>query len=222
MKHINGILLFISLTLTPALGAAQETRYGPKNSETTAILGSEMANIRASGAQLDSQIKTAKEKLEVVAKMNSENERESQVDELFITLREEIYNVLDRLDSNSEFADALNRAKEGAIVLKSWFERQPLDYPNRDQNIDQLDQLIQEFDNVDNQLAESRNIAQEKLSTIIRQHHVTVQQLKIGKVVEALSAARSVVEGLDEVTRAMTVVEEKTNASLKVSVSISN
>lgn len=222
MKYINSILLLTSLALTSMSGATQETRYGPQNTETTTILGSEMANIRASGAQLDSQIKTAKEKLEVVAKMNSENERESQVDDLFITLREEIYSVLDRLDSNSEFADALNRAKEGAIVLKSWFERQPPDYPNRDQNIDQLDQLIQEFDNVDNQLAESRRIAQEKLSTIIRQHHVTVQQMKIGKVMEALTAARTVVEGLNEVTRAMTVVEEKTNASLKVSVSISN
>jgi len=39
---------------------------------------------------------------------------------------------------------------------------------------------------------------------------------------EAIAAARAVVEGLNDITKAMTVVEEKTDKSLKTSVPVSN
>ncbi|MEY6432277.1 hypothetical protein ABC977_07615 [Thioalkalicoccus limnaeus] len=181
-----------------------------------------MSNIRASNAQLDARIRTAMEKLEEVARLTSEDEKEVEVDSLFFTLRDEVYGVLDQLDLNSDFADALNRAKEGTIVLKSWYERQPPDYPNREQSIAQLERAIQEYDIVDEQLNQSRTLAQEKLSTIMRQHRVILQEMKIGKVLEAIAAARAVVEGLNDITTAMTVVEEKTYQSLKTSVPISN
>ena len=107
-------------------------------------------------------------------------------------------------------------------MLKSWYERQPPDYPNREQSITQLERAIQEYDIVDERLNQSRTLAQEKLSTIMRQHRVILQEMKIGKVIEAISAARSVVEGLSDITQAMTVVEQKTQQSLQTSVPITN
>jgi ribosome-binding protein aMBF1 (putative translation factor) len=179
-----------------------------------------MANIRDSNAQLSARIRMAMDKLEEVARLTSEDAKELQVDSLFFTLRDEVYSVLHQLDLNSDFADALNRAKEGTIVLKSWYERQPENYPNRDHSIEQLTQAIEEYGIVDERLNQSRALAQEKLSTIMRQHRVILQELNIGKVLEAIAAARSVVEGLNDITSAMTIVEEQTNASLKTSIPI--
>lgn len=217
--------LLIGTTILSASGWAQETNYSFRNSDRLdpkVVLESEMSNIRTSNSQLGGHIKTAMEKLEEVAKLTSENEKETQVDKLFLTLRGEINDVLDKLDSNSDFSDALNRAKEGTIVLKSWYERQPPDYPNRDQDIARLEKAIQEYDLVDQRLTESRNLALDKLSAIIRQHRVIIQQMKIGKVLEAISAAKTVVDGLNELTKAMTIVEQKTNESLKIQVPVSN
>lgn len=218
------LLLAAVLSAFPVL--AQEggnySARNPNRANPTLILESEMSNIRASNAQLGSRIQTAMEKLEEVARLTSEDEKEVQVDALFLTLREEIYSVLDQLDLNSDFADALNRAKEGTIVLKGWYERQPPDYPNREQSIAQLEQAIREYDAVDKRLNESRTLAQDKLSTIMRQHRVILQEMKIGKVMEAIEAARAVVEGLNDITTAMTVVEEKTYSTLKTSVPVSN
>ncbi|NVZ08803.1 hypothetical protein HW932_05965 [Allochromatium humboldtianum] len=217
-------LLLCALLLSAPLWA-QEGQYSARNpnrSNPTVILEAEMSNIRASSAQLGARIQTAMEKLEEVARLTSEQEKEAQVDSLFFTLRDEVYGVLNKLDLNSDFADALNRAKEGTIVLKSWYERQPPDYPNREQSIAQLERAIQEYDIVDERLNQSRTLAQEKLSTIMRQHRVILQEMKIGKVLEAIAAARSVVEGLNDITQAMTVVEQKTQQSLQASVPIAN
>lgn len=203
----------------------QETNYSSRNpnrTNPTTILESEMSNIRDSNAQLGVRIQTAMEKLEEVARLTSEDEKEVQVDTLFFTLRDEIYGVLDKLDLNSDFADALNRAKEGTIVLKGWYQRQPPNYPNREQSIAELERAIQEYDIVDERLNQSRTLAQEKLSNIMRQHRVIMQEMKIGKVLEAIAAARLVVEGLNDITQSMTVVEQKTQESLQISVSISN
>ncbi|TCT23769.1 hypothetical protein [Thiobaca trueperi] len=204
---------------------AQDTNYSARNpnrTNPTVILENEMSNIRTSNAQLGARIQTAMEKLDEVARLTSEDEKEVQVDNLFFTLRDEVYGVLNKLDLNSDFADALNRAKEGTIVLKSWYERQPPDYTNREQSIAQLERAIQEYDIVDERLNQSRTLAQEKLSTIMRQHRVVLQEMKIGKVLEAIAAARSVVEGLNDITTAMTVVEEKTQQTLQSTVPISN
>lgn len=217
--------LLVGAFLISTSGWTEETSYSSRNTnrlDPKVVLESEMSNIRNSNSQLGGHIKTAMEKLEEVARLTSEDEKEIQVDKLFITLRDEIYGVLDQLDSNSDFADALNRAKEGTIVLRSWYERQPPDYPSRDQDITRLDNAIKEYDVVDQRLTESRNLALEKLSAVIRQHRVIVQQMKIGKVLEAISAAKTVVDGLNDITKAMTVVEQKTNESLKIQVPVSN
>lgn len=213
------------LVLCVSTAWSQETSYSSRNpnrTNPTTILESEMSNIRDSNAQLGVRIQTAMEKLEEVARLTSEDEKEVQVDTLFFTLRDEIYGVLDKLDLNSDFADALNRAKEGTIVLKSWYQRQPPNYPNREQSIAELERAIQEYDIVDERLNQSRTLAQEKLSNIMRQHRVIMQEMKIGKVLEAIAAARLVVEGLNDITQSMTVVEQKTQESLQISVSISN
>lgn len=206
-----------------ATAQGQEPQYSARNpnrANPTAILEAEMANIRASSAQLNARIQTAMEKLEEVARLTSEQDKQTQVDQLFFTLRDEVYSVLNKLDLNSDFADALNRAKEGTIVLKSWYERQPPDYPNREQSIAQLERAIQEYGIIEERLNQSRALAQEKLSALMRQHRVILQEMKIGKVLDALAAARSVVEGLNDITQAMAVVEQKTQQTLKTAVPI--
>ncbi len=193
-----------------------------KEKDPTVILQEEMAGIRGSSTQLQERIKTAMAKLQEVAKITSEDQKEMQVNQLFMTLRSEITALLDQLDNNSPYADALNRAKEGTIVLKSWYERQPADYPGRDASIQQLTQAVKEYDGLDTRLEESRNLAQAKLSNVIRQHRVIMNQMKIGKVLEALNSARAVVEGLNDISRAVAVVEERTKKSLSAANPIPN
>ncbi len=121
------LLLFLMLgaSLTASSGWSQESSHSARNPNRISpgeILENEMSNIRASNAQLGARIQTAMEKLEEIARLTSEDEKEVQVDNLFFTLRDEVYATLNRLDLNSDFANALNRAKEGTIVLKNWYE----------------------------------------------------------------------------------------------------
>ncbi|MDX1654964.1 MAG: hypothetical protein R3310_07090 [Candidatus Competibacteraceae bacterium] len=221
MARVFLIILLLSLTpaLAQSLGGYAESAA---QQDPTSILKEEMSSIRNSSAQLQGRIRTAMEKLEEVARVTTEDQKALQVDTLFITLRNEITTVLDQLDSNSAYADALNRAREGTIVLKRWYERQPESYPNRDASIQQLERAVQEYGVLDERLEESRNLAQEKLTTVVRQHRIIIQQMKIGKVLEALDSARAVVEGLNDITRAIAVVEERTNESLTSVSPISN
>lgn len=214
---MKALLFTLALLFLPLPLYAQASQQDP-----AAFLREQMSTIRDSGAQLQVRIQTAKEKLDEVARIATEDEKEAKIDDLFITLRSEIFATLSQLDSSSAFADALNRAREGAIVLKNWYERQPADYPNRDTNIQRLSQAVEKYNALENELEESRNLVHQKLVAVVRQHRIIVQQMKIDKVLEALDSARAVVEGLNDITQAIAVVEERTNETLNTASPISN
>ena len=198
---------------TPLL--AQERPYvSTARLEPGAILREEMGSIREANAKLEGTIRRAQADLEEVARLTMQDEREVQIDALFVNLREEIYVILDQLDSNSAFSDALNRAREGTLVLRAWYQRQPDNYPNRDASVQQLNQAIDEYAEINRNLQEGREVAQDKLAAVIRQHRVVIQQMKIDKVQEALASARAVVDGLNDITHKIGDIETRTNEAL--------
>ena len=207
------VMIALMLPVVPAL--AQERPYvSTARLEPGAILREEMGAIRDANAKLEGTIRKAQADLEEVARLTMQDEREIQIDQLFVSLREEIYVILDQLDSNSPFSDALNRAREGTLVLRAWYQRQPENYPNRDVSIQQLDQAVAEYAQLNGNLQEGRAVAQEKLAAVIRQHRVVIQQMKIDKVQEALASARAVVDGLNDITHKIGDIETRTNEAL--------
>jgi len=207
------VMIALMLPVVPAL--AQERPYvSTARLEPGAILREEMGAIRDANAKLEGTIRKAQADLEEVARLTMQDEREIQIDQLFVSLREEIYVILDQLDSNSPFSDALNRAREGTLVLRAWYQRQPENYPNRDASIQQLDQAVSEYADLNQNLQEGRAVAQDKLAAVIRQHRVVIQQMKIDKVQEALASARAVVDGLNDITHKIGDIETRTNEAL--------
>lgn len=215
-------MLLVGL-LSSAMAIAQERPYvSTARLEPGAILREEMGAIRDANLKLEDSIRKAQADLEEVARLTMQDEREIQIDQLFVNLREEIYVILDQLDGNSDFSDALNRAREGTLVLRAWYQRQPENYPNRDVSIQQLDQAIAEYAEVNQDLQEGREVAQDKLAAVIRQHRVVIQQMKIDKVQEALASARAVVDGLNDITAKIGDIETRTNEALSSQTPIPN
>lgn len=210
------LAMALLLGLLAPLWAQDQPYVSTSRLEPGAILREEMGAIRDANAKLEGSIRKAQADLEEVARLTMEDEREIQIDQLFVNLREEIYVILDQLDSNSPFSDALNRAREGTLVLRSWYQRQPETYPNRDASVQQLDQAVAEYAELNRDLQEGRSVAQEKLAAVIRQHRVVIQQMKIDKVQEALASARAVVDGLNDITSKIGDIEDRTNEALSM------
>jgi len=169
------------------------------------------------GTRLAERIKTATTHLNEVAKFTDPSAQEEKVNAIFITMREEVSTVLEKLGSNSDLMDALGRAKAGTIVLKDWFARQPDGYPRRDETVRQLEEQLVKFDESTKQLQELLSVAQNQLATIMQQQRVIIQQFKVGKVRDAVAAVQSVLGELGNLTEVLAVVS---NANLATPVRV--
>ena len=201
------IVVIVTLVMLSRTSLAQYYKPGETRSEPGADpLKAKLDDLRGVGTRLAERIKTATTKLNEVAKFTDPSAQEAQVDAIFVSMREEVNTVLEKLGSNSELMDALGRAKAGTIVLKDWFAGQPDSYPKRDETVQQLEEQLVKFDESAKQLQEGRAVAQNHLTTIMQQQRVIIQQLKVGKVRDAVAAVQSVLGDLGNLTEVLAVV----------------
>lgn len=186
------------------------TPSGRRDKPQSDALQKKFEELRGVGTRLEASIKTATEQLNQLSEelRLSPEEQEAQMNSIFQSMRDEVFAVLDKLGGNSELMDALARAKEGTIVLKRWFEKQPPDYPNRDTTISELERQIQEFDANADKIAGGREAAQNQLRTVMMQHRVAIQQLKVGRVADALDSVKAVLGELGSLTEVLQDVAE--------------
>ncbi|MBI3335897.1 MAG: hypothetical protein HY001_05420 [Candidatus Portnoybacteria bacterium] len=92
---------------------------------------------REIGARLAKRVQLARAEWEIVGSAIS-SEREERAEKIFSTLRSELLTILDGLGENSEAVDTIERARQGARVLKEWFQSKAPDYPNRDAIVSEL------------------------------------------------------------------------------------
>lgn len=182
---------------------AQYTTPGNVVSETSAKrIATEIEQIRNVGKALQENINHAQEILDKLSKdLIKENEPESMMNAAFTKIQQEIFYILDRLGSNSDLMDAVYHAREGAMVLQTWFKRQPSDYPRRDDIIKDLEAKIQDFDKVAEKIAESQRKVQNQLRDITMRYRFAIQNLKVGRIGEAQGDLKLVLGGLESLTQ---------------------
>lgn len=191
------LTLLVCLSLAPTFAYAQSIDATQSNRE----FEESVIPIRESISRLNVRIAEAIQGLEAVAELPTEEEQEEALNAVFIQMRGEVNDVLDKLSSSGEFATSLTRARASSLELLRWYQRREPEYQNRDAMIERLSDAVSQYDMVENQLMAGRAEANRRLIDVMRQQRVATQEAKATTVMEGVRVAQAVVTGLQELTR---------------------
>ena len=118
------------------------------------------------------------------------------VNEFFQQMKGKVNLMLERLGPNSVLMDNLEGAKANVIVFKRWFERQPADFPNRDDQIMRLDETLEDYDTLADEIVKGRLDAQEALTMLSRAQFIRSIQRKVESVERSVEMTRRVLVAL--------------------------
>lgn len=121
---------------------------------------------------------------------------DAMVDGFFLQMKDKVGVMLDRLGPNSVLMDNLEGAKANVIVFKRWFERQPVDFPNRDQQIVRLEQTLKDYDSLADQIVKGRQEAQEALTMLSRAQFQRRMEQKVESVERSVEMTKRVLASL--------------------------
>ena len=195
LSHIFLIVTFI-LLLAP-LSHGQTVGAGQSNRD----FEESVKPIRESISRLNTRIGEAMRGLEAVAELPTEEAQEEALNSVFLELRGEVNDVLARLSTTGDFAQALMRARASSNDLLVQFQRRDPDYPNRDAMIERLRDAVAQYDLIEEQLDQGRREANNRLIDVMRQQRVAIQEAKATTVTEGVRVAQAVVAGLQDLTR---------------------
>ena len=160
------------------------------------------SDIEASYSEIDGMISdmegalaSAVSALDNVKTMKVED-GDAMVDGFFVQMKDKVGVMLDRLGPNSVLMDNLEGAKANVIVFKRWFERQPADFPNRDQQIVRLEQTLTDYDSLADQIAQGRQQAQEALTMLSRAQFYRRMEQKVQSVERSVEMTKRVLASL--------------------------
>ncbi|MDE0206071.1 MAG: hypothetical protein OXP66_08585 [Candidatus Tectomicrobia bacterium] len=171
----NAVFIFffiagILLVLVPASAAQDNVLEREDIKKTQSEFDSILSDMRHAAT-------TAERVLANVKTMDVESQR-TATNSLFDGLKVKVNEMLEGLAPNSVLMDNLEGAKARVIVFKRWFERQPSDYPQRDQLIMRLEATIQSYDELTDQILAGRQQAQNALRELLRaQFYRSMEQM---------------------------------------------
>ena len=153
-------------------------------------------------------VTTAESALDDVKNMTMDDGN-ARVNEYFKQMKDKVNGMLERLGPNSVLMDNLEGAKASVIVGKRWLARQPADFPNRDQQIVQMEQTLADYDDIADDIAAGRLEAQQQLANLSRaRFYASVQQM-VDDIVESVETTKRVVVSLQGLSAAMRKVAEQ-------------
>ena len=162
----------------------------------------ERANIEASYSEINGMITdmqgalaSAETALGDVKTMKVEDGKRS-VNEFFKQMKGRVNVMLERLGPNSILMDNLEGAKANVIVFSRWYERQPADFPNRDKHIMRLEQTLEDYDNLADQIVDGRQDAHKALRDISRWEFLESLELKVQMVERSVTYTKDVLASL--------------------------
>ena len=184
----------VSVVLVFAMSTAVADEQGADVLDR-ADIGAGYSEIDGMIAELQGALASAEATLNDVRTQNPEDSKE-MVDEFFKRMKDKVDVMLERLGPNSVLMDNLEGAKSNVIVFKRWFERQPSDYPNRDQQIVRLEQYLKDYDDLADQIVEGRRQAREALTMLSRaKFHGSVEQM-VDSVERSVEMTKRVLDSL--------------------------
>ncbi len=120
----------------------------------------------------------------------------AMVDKFFLEMKDKVNVMLERLGPNSVLMDNLEGVKANVIVFKRWYERQPANFPNRDQNIVRLEQTLVDYDRLADQMMKGRQEAQDALTMLSRAQFYRSIEQKVHSVERSVEVTKRVLVSL--------------------------
>ena len=158
---------------------------------------------------LQGAIGSAEEALGTVKNMDIDEGKDA-ADALFSDMKVRVTALLDGLSPNSVLVDNLEGAKANTIVLKRWFERQPPEYPNRDNLIIRLDEVIKQHEALGDSIQAGRQDAQNALKEVSRAQFYQQMERKVESAERSVEVTKRVLDSLKELSsRIRTLADEE-------------
>lgn len=189
-SRLPRFLVACALALAVPVGAPAGDEFIERDDIDVAV--SEIVDIVA---DMDGRIAAAASALSEVQSMSFE-ETDAVTELFYAGLKDAVNGALDKLSPNSILMDNLDGAKINTIVLRAWFERQSPDYPNRNDLIARLEEVIRGYDEVGNSIAYQRQEAQEALRQLALAQFYQRMESKVETTERSLDIARGVVQSL--------------------------
>ena len=157
---------------------------------------------------LEINIKRAHDKLTGIEKM-SQPDQDRAINEVFFGFKKMVIESLESVNSNSPVMDALHGAYDSTARLKGWFERQPDDYPHRDEFVARLDQALDQYKSVQIDVKNERDRALRQLSELGSAHDRALMAAKVGQVEVSVNAIESVVASMRDLNTGLGGILQK-------------
>ena len=193
VRHILAVLIAGVLAAGTPAALAEDNVLEREDIETTY---SELEKIIV---DMEGAVTAAESALENVKTMEIEDGL-AATDSLFGQLKDKVNGMLEGLAPNSVLMDNLEGAKANVIVLKRWFERQPPDYPNRDQLIMRLDDTITSYQGLSDQILAGRQEAQDALRELLRAQFYQSMELKVESAELSVEVTKRLVTSLQDLS----------------------
>ena len=193
VRHILAVLIAGVLAVGAPAALAEDNVLEREDIETTY---SELNKIIV---DMEGAVTAAESALENVKTMEIEDGL-AATDTLFGQLKDKVNGMLEGLAPNSVLMDNLEGAKANVIVLKRWFERQPPDYPNRDQLIMRLDDTITSYQGLTDQILAGRQEAQDALRELLRAQFYQSMELKVESAELSVEVTKRLVTSLQDLS----------------------
>ena len=136
------------------------------------------------------------------------DEGKEATDALFSDMKIKVKALLDGLGPNSVLVDNLEGAKANTIVLKRWFERQSLEYPDRDNSIIRLDEVIKQYEALGDSIQAGRQDAQNALKEVSRAQFIQKMELKVQSAEFSVEVTKRVLTSLRDLSSRIRVVAD--------------
>lgn len=158
--------------------------------------------------EMDGAITAAESALADVRAMDVEDGREV-ADTLFDDLKNKVTAMLEGLSPNSVLMDNLEGARANVIVLQRWFERQPPDYPRRDELIMRLDETTRSYGELSGLIRAGRQDAQDALRELMRARFYRSMESKVETAEHSVEVTRNLVASLQNLSAKIRQVAER-------------
>ena len=186
----------------PIVGEAQQGVLERADLKTSAADLNELINDLISAAT------AAETVLGEVKSMEIEDGRKA-VDQFFEDMKIKVNETLIRLGPNSVLMDNLEGAKAKMVVLQRWFERQPSDYPDRDQLIMRTAEVIKDYDESADTILSGRKEAQDAVREVTRAIFLRSMTKKVEIAEDSVKVTQRMVTSLQALSDKLTEIAKQ-------------
>ncbi len=169
-------------------------------------LSDRIGDIQGITQTLQDRIVGATQKLEQVEGLDP-TALEQEISQMFAEIRAQVEVILEETGQTSALRDAFGRARETTRVFLNDLNLKPPTHINRDQNIMRLENALEQYSSLEQNIERSREQASEQLLQLMRMQNSIIEDVRIGIIEQALENTGDVVASLEELAAALREIQ---------------